>query len=438
MSSSSSIYADWLPIEVIRELVSYIADPTSLCRLSVTGRTFYQVIHNNDQIWEGLFRSRWNVNNVESFSKEYERRHVVDKRALQLLQSMARSMDEAEWSNILGRCYESEDWLALRGRDIRSDAYELVLSLAEEPPSENHQKNIVRALAGHAVEAIYHHERMKRWHQRMNDTDVEDVEMLEQGAVLLVESQLHLEDILAGPDAAGRSVVEQLDEIGHEVQRRLDAEGITTNDILGSIHVLNTLLIAEMGFQGNSDNFYDVKNSSIKHVLESRRGIPITLSVLYKFICRRVGIHADVIGLPGHVVVGIPNPAGPLFIDVFRGGRVLTVEDCRAIAASFGFPWRPEFLQPLPARDILSRMINNILNCLMKAVQFSNLVQDEVAYEKMKGWKALAFMATRARDDPKALRFLDTWPQALNLVLDPHIFRRYDVISDDALNELHS
>ena len=130
---------------------------------------------------------------------------------------------------------------------------------------------------------------------------------------------------------------------------RLEAEGLdsSTCNTLRAVEELNHFLTQDMGFEGNVDNYYDVQNSLLHDVLESRKGIPITLAVLYKLILTRVGHQVNIIGLPGHVVLGIPPTSGSCgttsFIDVFRGGQILSLEDCQEIVTVFGVSWSEEF-----------------------------------------------------------------------------------------------
>ena len=120
------------------------------------------------------------------------------------------------------------------------------------------------------------------------------------------------------------------------------------------------------GFKGNTEDYYDPKNSWLTHVLEYRTGLPISLSILYIALSRRLGIQADGIGLPGHFITRVevctPDAKGYLFIDPFHNARPLDVEDCQQLAESHGSRFEPEeHLRPVHAREILIRMCNNLL-----------------------------------------------------------------------------
>jgi regulator of sirC expression with transglutaminase-like and TPR domain len=183
-------------------------------------------------------------------------------------------------------------------------------------------------------------------------------------------------------------------------------------------------MVDEMGFAGNVDNYYDVRNSSFDHVLKSRKGIPMTLAVIYKCILHRVGVYVDMIGLPGHVVLGIPG--GDAFVDVFNGGRTLSLDDCRDIVQSYGIEWRPDFTRPLEPKHVIIRMFNNIENCLARALRQSRTTR---AYSSMV--RTVAFRTLMQYFNPEGSQFqISQNPCAF---MDPAIFRHYNLINGDTM-----
>ena len=99
------------------------------------------------------------------------------------------------------------------------------------------------------------------------------------------------------------------------------------------------------GYSGNSADYHNPDNSYLNRVLDTRQGIPITLSVIYLEVCRRLGIPAHGVGLPGHFVIALEDL--DLYLDPFNGGQLLSASDCRRLVQDmFGphLPWREEFL----------------------------------------------------------------------------------------------
>ena len=122
-------------------------------------------------------------------------------------------------------------------------------------------------------------------------------------------------------------------------------------------------LFQQIGFQGNRQNYSDPRNSYLNEVLTHRLGIPISLSVVFIAIANRLEIPAEGVGLPGHFIVKVPAEDGLGFIDPFHAGRRLTLEDCaRLVEQTVGYsgPLQEEWLQAVPARTILTRMLNNL------------------------------------------------------------------------------
>ncbi len=129
-------------------------------------------------------------------------------------------------------------------------------------------------------------------------------------------------------------------------------------------------LFQRQGFAGNQQAYHDPRNSFLNQVLDRRLGIPITLSLLYIEVARRLGIDAEGVGLPGHFVVrvaavGEAGEAEMLYLDPFHGGAQLSEDDCRARVRAISegkLPFDPAYLLPVGARYILLRMLNNLKN----------------------------------------------------------------------------
>ncbi len=120
-------------------------------------------------------------------------------------------------------------------------------------------------------------------------------------------------------------------------------------------------------FHGNRDDYYDPRNSFLNDVLDRRTGIPITLSLVYIEIGRRAGVELVGIGMPGHFLAGCAGRSD-LFVDAFSEGAILTGDDCAARLRELQpeLVWRPEFLKPVGPRQILTRMLNNLLEIYLR------------------------------------------------------------------------
>lgn len=125
----------------------------------------------------------------------------------------------------------------------------------------------------------------------------------------------------------------------------------------------NEYLFGELGFTGNATNYYDPVNSCLNEVLAARTGIPITLSLIYMEIARRLAKPVYGIGLPGHFLVQYDDGAFSTFIDPFHAGALLTSEACYDLARrSSGEEYvnDPSLLARVGKQQIIRRMINNL------------------------------------------------------------------------------
>jgi serine protease Do len=127
---------------------------------------------------------------------------------------------------------------------------------------------------------------------------------------------------------------------------------------------LDKYLFEERGFHGSRGDYYNRSNSYLSEVLDDREGIPITLSVLYIEMGRRLGVRLEGVGLPGHFVVRhVPAKGEPQLIDVYEGGQRLSRQDAeKKVQDITGRPLRDDDLKAVDKRAIIVRMLHNLLN----------------------------------------------------------------------------
>jgi regulator of sirC expression with transglutaminase-like and TPR domain len=167
------------------------------------------------------------------------------------------------------------------------------------------------------------------------------------------------------PDLDVASYVRRLDMLAAGVAERLP-RGASPETQVG---VINDYLFNQRRFRGNTENYYDPRNSYLNDVLDRRLGIPITLSLVYIEIASRLGIPIRGVGLPGHFVVKYDAPGVDLYIDAFSGGRVLSSSDCTDfVLQSFGgqLTCLSDYLTPISHRMLLTRMLMNLKLIFMR------------------------------------------------------------------------
>lgn len=134
-------------------------------------------------------------------------------------------------------------------------------------------------------------------------------------------------------------------------------------DVIDSLDSINRTLYREEGFCGNADVYYDPRNSFLNEVLDRRRGIPITLSIVYMEVGRRLGLNIRGVGLPGHFLVKCMAASGEWLIDPFFGGKTVTEAECRQrLKRLHGeeFSFQRSFLDCVTKRQILGRLLANL------------------------------------------------------------------------------
>jgi len=172
-------------------------------------------------------------------------------------------------------------------------------------------------------------------------------------------------------------------------QRRLDALAEVVREALGSsaaalrhpqllrqralatrvLEILRDTLAEREGITGNTEDYYDPRNTFLHETLDRGVGLPITISVIYLDVARRLGIPLRGVGLPSHFMVKWPLPreeGGDLYLNAFDNGQILDVSECRRfvieLMGATGAPpyFDPRWTAPLGSRAILTRMLNNL------------------------------------------------------------------------------
>jgi regulator of sirC expression with transglutaminase-like and TPR domain len=142
-----------------------------------------------------------------------------------------------------------------------------------------------------------------------------------------------------------------------------EASNYLGGDLESRVKGLCRYLFHEMGFRGNVKEYYDPRNSYLNQVLDRRKGIPITLSLVAMTIGRRAGLEIAGVGLPGHFVAKAVDNGTSVFFDPFHGGRLLTEMDCTNLvtqATGKAMALTPAHFAALPVRLIVLRMLNNL------------------------------------------------------------------------------
>jgi regulator of sirC expression with transglutaminase-like and TPR domain len=140
------------------------------------------------------------------------------------------------------------------------------------------------------------------------------------------------------------------------------------------IAALNYVLFQEEEFHGNTDDYYDPRNSFLNDVLDRKLGIPISLAIIYIEVAQRIGFPLFGVGMPGHFLLKHYDTTGnETFIDPFNRGDILSRADCQSRLDeiySGQMPLQPEYLHTVTRRQLLTRVLNNLRNIYMDRRDF--------------------------------------------------------------------
>jgi len=176
---------------------------------------------------------------------------------------------------------------------------------------------------------------------------------------------------LIDPDADLGQARARVETLAARVSARL-AAGAAPLEAIGAV------LFREEGLTGDSESYDEPTNSSIVHALASKRGMPITLSILVFEVGRRAGVALEGVGLPGHFVLGGPSLPEDTFLDAFRGGILCDREDLRRhVSGIFGtdVALSPEAFAPDRPVSILRRVLANLRRSLERRHRYEEALE---------------------------------------------------------------
>lgn len=142
-----------------------------------------------------------------------------------------------------------------------------------------------------------------------------------------------------------------------ELQGRLDF-GDTPKGIAEKV---GKYFSEEKGFGGSEVDYYDGDYHYINKVIETKKGVPISLSVIYILVLRRLNLPVHGIGMPGHFIVKYEFGNEHIMADPFHAGKVLSLEDCKNYLTQMGYVFKNEYLDPVSNKQILERMMRNLI-----------------------------------------------------------------------------
>ncbi|GLU35491.1 hypothetical protein Busp01_53330 [Trinickia caryophylli] len=178
------------------------------------------------------------------------------------------------------------------------------------------------------------------------------------------------------PDLDLQGTQAELDELALRLKRRLP-DNASLTDKIGS---LNRFFFRELGFAGNLNDYYDPDNSHLNVVLKRRRGIPISLAVLYMELGEQIGVPVMGVSFPGHFLLRVTLPEGEVILDPTTGQSLSEAQMVDMLEPylshagdSLGGALRM-LLQPATGREIVARMLRNLKAIYLQTERWQRLL----------------------------------------------------------------
>ena len=189
-------------------------------------------------------------------------------------------------------------------------------------------------------------------------------DVVTQTPVDILMAALQIARLVAYADLDVPAYLSQIEQLARQA---VDADVAIGSDAVRAESLVK-FLYEQSGLKGNVDNYGDPRNSFLNDVMERGLGIPITLSIIYTAVAQRLGLHAYGVGLPGHFVVGVGESSQTVFIDPFNGAKLNGRECARLVRETTGYTgvFKPEWLLPTPAQDVIVRLLNNLRIAYMR------------------------------------------------------------------------
>ena len=280
--------------------------------------------------------------------------------------------------------------LSIGGKLIETGTqFEHILKLLDDESPEI-QKIVRTTLLDNSVDIILDSKIQKfnlpEEYQNQLFSTLEEIhfDMVTRAMIQLCEAQLEDIDLekavllLAywnNPEINIQEIVNHLDEMAEDIRKKLPLSGHP----LSFIDRMNQIVFTDWGFKGNSEDYYNPENSFIDRVLDTRKGIPISLSVLCILLARRIGLPMVGIPMPAHFILKYDDAEDEIFFDPFYGGKVYSREECIHYLDQAKIKNKDEILSGCTNYEIIARMMRNIqlvYSSYMEKPEKSNQVEE--------------------------------------------------------------
>ena len=197
----------------------------------------------------------------------------------------------------------------------------------------------------------------------------------EDDSIPLFEAALSIaQDVDPNLDLAGTQA--EVDMLAAKLQRRFPSDASS----IQKLRLLNHFFYRELGFAGNVNDYYDPDNSYLHRVISTRRGIPISLAVLYMELAQQIGLNVKGISFPGHFLMKLSVQSGEIVLDPFNGASLSREELEERLEPYFEQQSYPGaiplsyYLHAAHPREILVRMLRNLKTLFVEHMRWQRVL----------------------------------------------------------------
>ncbi len=202
-----------------------------------------------------------------------------------------------------------------------------------------------------------------------SEVDVKFKELSEKKDGILEEAVFLIANF-GYPEMDMKKYQSELDEMSTKLNLSIDKMKlnplIPQDDPLQIIKIINHFLFYQQGFKGNTENFYEPENIFFNDVMDRKKGIPISLSILYLLICKRLNLPTYGVNLPAHFIIKYVDERDEFYIDPYNNGIVISKSEAIKFLSRIGLTKEDfdsiSFLKIADDKDIIKRSLNNLVN----------------------------------------------------------------------------
>jgi regulator of sirC expression with transglutaminase-like and TPR domain len=202
-----------------------------------------------------------------------------------------------------------------------------------------------------------------------SEVDVKFKELSEKKEGILEEAVFLIANF-GYPEMDMKKYQSELDEMSTKLNLSIDKMKlnplIPQDDPLQIIKIINHFLFYQQGFKGNTENFYEPENTFFNDVMDRKKGIPISLSILYLLICKRLNLPTYGVNLPAHFIIKYVDERDEFYIDPYNNGIVISKSEAIKFLSRIGLTKEDfdsiSFLKIADDKDIIKRSLNNLVN----------------------------------------------------------------------------